>query len=85
VAPITVPFFATGQRNVDSYYWLRKQSRASRPTRVSEYDAPSRRSNQKLNGIDLEAYQRTVLTLIADHPIKQIEVLLPSNMTAPAS
>lgn len=31
----------------------------------------------KLNGIDQEAYLRTVLTKIADHPITRIDELLP--------
>ncbi|MFT5591639.1 MAG: transposase, partial [Bradyrhizobium sp.] len=35
----------------------------------------------KLNGIDPEAYLRHVLTHIADHPINQINDLLPWNVT----
>ena len=34
----------------------------------------------KLNGIDPEAYLRTVLTQIADHPITRISQLLPWNL-----
>jgi transposase len=34
----------------------------------------------KLNGLDPELYLRTVLTQIADHPISQIQDLLPWNM-----
>ena len=34
----------------------------------------------KLNGVDPDAYLRTVLTLIADHPISQIGELLPWNL-----
>ena len=34
----------------------------------------------KLNGIEPEAYLRHVLTHIADHPINQIDDLLPWNI-----
>ena len=34
----------------------------------------------KLNGLDPELYLRTLLAKIADHPIRQIEDLLPWNM-----
>mgnify|MGYP003681499971 FL=1 len=34
----------------------------------------------KLNGIEPEAYLRQVLTVIAEHPINQIQQLLPWQM-----
>ncbi|WP_036014029.1 IS66 family transposase, partial [Robbsia andropogonis] len=34
----------------------------------------------KLNGIEPEAYLREVLTRIADHPVNQIDDLLPWNI-----
>jgi hypothetical protein len=34
----------------------------------------------KLNGLDPELYLRTVLALIADHPISHIQDLLPWNL-----
>jgi hypothetical protein len=34
----------------------------------------------KLNGLDPELYLRTVLTRIADHPISNIQDLLPWNL-----
>ena len=36
----------------------------------------------KLNGLDPELYLRTVLTRIADHPVNQIQDLLPWNFAA---
>jgi hypothetical protein len=35
----------------------------------------------KLNSADPETYLRTVLTCIADHPIRRIEALLPWNLS----
>jgi len=37
----------------------------------------------KLNGLDPELYLRTVLTRIADHPVSQIQDLLPWNIALP--
>ena len=37
----------------------------------------------KLNGLDPELYLRTVLAQIADHPISQIQDLLPWNLASP--
>jgi len=36
----------------------------------------------KLNGLDRELYLRHVLAQIADHPVSQIQDLLPWNLAA---
>ncbi|MCP1121488.1 transposase domain-containing protein, partial [Robbsia andropogonis] len=36
----------------------------------------------KLNGIEPEAYLREVLTRLADHPVNQIDDLLPWNIAS---
>jgi transposase len=37
----------------------------------------------KLNGLDPEAYLRTVIDRIADHPMKRIDELLPWKINLP--